>query len=296
MVSSTEEKSTERKSTNQKSTDEKSRLTFKKIFFHPLTWIAVGVHIAMLAIPFDPTPPPSEEKQIADEEVEAIPVDILNLSEIATDTPPPPTQAPPPAPPPPVTAPPAPQAIPPEPIAEAPLEEEIVEEPLEPLPAEVPVEAEPTEAEPTELVPNAPIPQELAAQDPATPAYDPSSDQQIFISGLSNLGVTDHTANGLPLPSFFRNPGNAGFFVDGDNPAPGATNANWLEGTPAQIFAQMETNYAASNLTFQPLDPYGGEPLYALTTATGEIPMYVSLVELKGSTLLVTWPQDPNTI
>ena len=76
------------------------RITLKKVLYHPLTWLAVGFHVLLLVVPFgggansDLAETPEEDSEAA------IPVDLLNLSDIATSTPPPlepPVAAPPPA-------------------------------------------------------------------------------------------------------------------------------------------------------------------------------------------------------
>ena len=66
-----------------------------------------------------------------------------------------------------------------------------------------------------------------------------------------------------------------------------------MEGPPGNILTQLETTYGASGIVFRQLENYGGEPLYELVTAQGESFLYVSLADLKGSTLVVMWPQNP---
>lgn len=255
------------------------RLTLKKVLYHPLTWLAVGFHALLLTVPFDPSAPVEAEPEEAQaEEIdEAIPIDILNLSEISTDTPPvatPPEAIPPAAPPvaaPPVAAPPV--VLP----SELPLEEAL---PVE----EVPVDALPVEELPVEEVPVEPPPV----------AYDPGQDQTLFIDNLGAMALGDYTdAQGLPPANFFREPANAGYFLDGEAPVAGARDARWMDKGPDAVLTELQSTYESSGITFTQLDSYGGEELYELNTATGESFMFVSLARLKGSSLLVIWQSNP---
>lgn len=256
------------------------RITLKKVLYHPLTWLAIGFHVLLLVVPFgggadsDLAATPEEETD------EAIPVDLLNLSDIATSTPPPAETPPAAAPPPPPTA--APPAQPP---------------PPSPSQAAAP---EPAAAPPTEVAEPAAAPVEPAAPDPVAvpqeappPAYDPAQDQSVFIANLGAVGLNDYTDQGLPTPNFFRNPENAGYFLNGDAPAQGAASARWVDKSPNDVLAQLQTSYAPTGIAFTKLDDYAGEMLYQLTTPTGETFMHVSLVRLKGSTLLVIWQDRP---
>lgn len=261
------------------------RLTAKKVLYHPLTWLAVGFHGLLLFVPFNLGPVSVEEDvEIAEEpEEDAMPIDILNLSDIATATPPP-AEAPPPAPPP-VTPPaPPPAAV----VAPAPV---AVPAPAEPeslvADAEVPVDsAEPDIAEPLDT------PDEEV---PTQPAYDPGQDQTLFIDNLGQMALGDYTADqGLPPANFFREPGNAGYFLAGETPVAGAKDARWMDKGPDAVLAELQRSYAASGITFSQLNDYGGEVLYELKTPTGESFMFISLARLKGSSLLVIWQGDPN--
>ncbi|MEL6778234.1 MAG: hypothetical protein AAFO06_13350 [Cyanobacteria bacterium J06597_16] len=255
------------------------RLTARKVLYHPLTWLAVGFHGLLLFVPFNPGPVSVEEDvEIAEEpEEDAIPIDILNLSDIATATPP--AEAPP-------------TATPPAPPSAA----------VAPAPATVPAPAEP---EP--LVADEEVPIDIADPDiadplgtpdeevPTQPAYDPGQDQTLFIDNLGQMALGDYTADqGLPPANFFREPGNAGYFLAGEIPVAGAKDARWMDKGPDAVLDELQRSYAASGITFSQLDDYGGEVLYELKTPTGESFMFISLARLKGSSLLVIWQGDPN--
>ena len=242
-----------------------------------LTWLAVGFHALLLVVPFDPSPsaaPPETPEEAAPEEAA---IDILSLSEISTPEPPAPAASEPPAAPP-VAAPPS----------------------TSPRSAPAPTAAAPDTAAPATAVAPAPGPSApatpAAAGDlpPPPPAYDPSADQEIFIGNLGAIGLTDYTAaQGLPEPRFFRHPENAGYFLTGSALAAGAKDARWMDKGPDDVLSQLKTTYGPSGIVFNPLDNYGGELLYQLVTAEGQPFMYISLVSLKGSSLLVIWQGNP---
>ncbi len=62
---------------------------------------------------------------------------------------------------------------------------------------------------------------------------------------------------------------------------------------PDDVLSQLKTTYGPSGIVFNQLDNYGGELLYQLVTAEGQPFMYISLVSLKGSSLLVIWQGNP---
>ena len=248
------------------------RSPLKRVLSHPLTWIAVGLHALLLVVPFNPKPAVAPD--LPEEETpEEVTVDILNLSDIATSTPPPETP-----PPPENTPPPVPQAAPPVPSAVPP-----------PTADEIPAEPEPSAPEPS--VPDPP------AEPPPPPAYDPSQDQQVFINNLGAINLGDYTDTlGLPDASNFRNPGNAGAFVSNGAPVAGARSARWMDKPPDSVLGELQTTYARSGIQFNPLAPYGGEALYELITPDGQSFMYISLAALEGSSLLVIWQANPLSV
>ena len=268
------------------------RITWKRAIYHPLTWLALGIHVALLVVPFNPAPPVAIEPEEANSD-DAIAIDLLNLSDIATsvpppvDTPPPPTDVP--------SAPSNPAQVP----ASIAVQSKAVQ-PEAAQTAQAPaVQPDPTSqnAEPVQQVPEPaspePVQQEPVAQ---TPAYDPSQDQQLFVKNLGQLGLStyDSSVIGLPGPNEFKEPVNAGFFVNADAPAPGAKSVQQIDKQPSDVFEQLDTSYRQAGITFTPLDNYGGESLYHAATPEGDTLMYFSLVRLKGSTLLVIWQDLPD--
>lgn len=265
------------------------RLTLQKVLYHPLTWIAVGVHVVLLVIPFGPSQSEAvEENTEQTEDIESISVDILNLAEIATSEPPP--LEPTPAPPQPASVP-APAIAPPT--------------QLSPSTAPLPTEINPgPAAQPETVSPDSSAPTQQAVKT-QTPAYDPSADQQLYIQNLDSLGLEgfkDASGRSLLLSARdFRKGTNSSYFitetaVDGIpnvQPVEKARDARRLDGEPAGILAQQRETYAAAGLSFIEVGEYGGEPLHQLTKEDGSAIMYLSLVQLQGSTLLVIWQEDP---
>ncbi|MGC1306628.1 MAG: hypothetical protein WA885_05320 [Phormidesmis sp.] len=259
--------------------DTPRRLTIKKVLYHPLTWTAIGIHLLLLVVPFDPGASTAEPEIEEVTDNEAIPVDILNLSEISTATPPaenvPTPSTPPPSAPSPAAAPPAstapPAVVAPAPVATAPTDPALA--PFEPAPAAAPPASTPP------------------------PAYDPGEDQALFINNLGALNLGDYTeAQGLPPANFFRQPGNAGYFLNEGVPVLGAKDARWMDKGPDAVLAELQATYAPSGIVFNQLDSYGGEILYELRTAADQPFMYISLANLKGSSLLVIWQANPHTM
>jgi len=264
---------------NPKNKTRRPRLTVKQILYHPLTWLAVGAHIGLLFVPFNPSAPSAAEPDVPEEDIdESVPVDILNLADISTPTPPaestPPPVTPPAAPPPAVPAA-APVAAP------------------EPSPV----------AEPTAIPEAAPVtPQSdpvTSPTEPAPPAYDPSGDQQVFVGHINAIGIDNYRDTlGLPGPNTFPK-GNGASFLDFANPvAPvpiaGARDAVWMDKQPLDVLEKLKQTYEPAGVTFSQMDSYGGELLYELTNPDGQPFMHVSLVDFAtGSSLLVMWSASP---
>ncbi len=257
------------------------RITFNKVMYHPLTWIAIGLHIVLLVVPLSDRDRADKTSETSEEvPEEAIPIDILNLSDIATSTPPPAAES---------TAPPlsGPVTAPPSSAAPA---------PSSAPPSSAGASAGAATAAPTN---SAPAPSaNPGAGNPASPsgsppAYDPSGDQTMFIQNLGLFGAIDTTAQtGLPPDKLFRK-GNASFFVSNGAPVAGAKEARWMNKAPAAVLNLLETSYQPTSVTITPVDPYGEEAMYEVKTAAGQTIMYVSLVDMKASTLMVMWPEQP---
>jgi len=253
---------------------QRKRVTWKRVLYHPLTWLAVSLHVGLLVVPFNPAPPVSVEPEEETEEAdEAIPIDLLNLSELATSAPPPPPDSPPP----PANTPPAPAA----PAAQPPAAQ--APAPPVPDPAQSPAAQVPDPVQPT------PDPA------PPPPAYDPSGDQQLFVQNLGAIGLNtyDLSAIGLPTAREFKEPANAPFFLSGDQPVASAKSIQQIDKEPGDVYSQVTSSYASTGITFTQEPAYGGEELYHAVTPDNQTLMYFSLVRLKGSTLLVIWNEKP---
>ena len=259
--------------------------TFKKILYHPLTWSAVGFHLLLLTVPFSTAPKAVVEDAIAEEE--AMPVDLLNLSEIATATPPPPE----------------PETTPPAPTAPQPVAAPAPAPPPTAAPAPPPVAAAPA-AVPT---PAPPIP---TAPQPPVPAYDSTADRKVFIQGFDSIAAAGlNEYDEMPLASSFSK-NNANYFLgptalstNFQNPVKandlgalptGAATAKYTDKQPKDVLQQVQSSFAPTGVTFTQVGEYGQEPLYELKKPTGETFAFVSLVGFQGSTLTVVWTQNPN--
>ena len=274
--------------------------SFKKSLYQPLVWAAIGFHALLLLVPFSTAKPSAEETESVAEE--AMPVDILNLSELAAP--------PPPAAPPPQSAVSAPTQAPPAAAMPAP-------QPVQPAPVQQPTPTAAPAAQPSVANTLAPVPTPQTTPPPTNtqpPGYDPSASRNGFISGLdqgalSSLGVKDLTAQGLPTASRFRN-SNAQFFLGatalsapelqqvnvGDAGAlpPGAVSAKVLDGSKKDALKKMQTGYESVGITFVPVPGgYGDEGLYEMKEASGETFAYVSLVDFIGSSFMVLWSDLP---
>lgn len=255
-----------------------------KLLYNPLTWLAIGAHVLLLIVPFDPNVKTAEVIEAPEEDAdESIAVDILNLAELASPTPPPESPSdPPPAVPPPA----APVAAPPPVPAAAPVAEDPAAEP-EPLPDESDVPLDP------------PVPDPPSAPDPPPPAYDPTETQNAFVGNIAQLGIDTFTGTvQFPPDSFFSKGNGASFldFSDPINPAPLAhsRDAVWMDEQLSDVIKTLNETYG-EHVVLTPVGDYAGELLYELTDATGNSFMHVSLVEFRsGSTLVVMWPTNPN--
>ena len=274
------------------------RLTLKKILYHPLTGAAVGLHLLLLTVPFSTAPDAVVEEEAIALEEEAIPIDLLNLSEIVTATPPdsdpqPETASPSLTAPPPTVAP-APTAALPQPAAL-----------ISPqLAANTPA--------PASFQPQAPVQTtaQTAAQTPVQPAYNSTADRRIFIQGFDSIaaaGLNEYSE--MPLADAFAK-GNAAYFLGpvalntnfqnpvgaGDSGAlpDGAATAKYTDKQPKDVLKQVQASFGPTGVTFTQVGEYGQEPLYELKKPTGETFAFVSLVGFQGSTLTVVWTQNPN--
>lgn len=273
--------------------------TFKKVLYHPLTWAALGLHALLLTVPFSTEPSAVvEEEAIAEE---AISVDLLNLSEIATSTPPPPQSE---------------AALAPETALAPVTSSSVIPLPSASAPAPTAAPAAAASANQSSAA-NMPV-QPAATPQPTQPTapqpseYDSTQDRGVFIQGLDSIGamgLNDLSGQGLPLATDFVK-GNATSFLgptalatDFRNPVsvaaagalpPGAASARRIDSQAKDVLKKIQAGYANTGITFNPASDYGGEPLYELKKPTGETFAFVSLVSFQGSSLMVLWTDNPN--
>ncbi|PZO47312.1 MAG: hypothetical protein DCF15_19160 [Phormidesmis priestleyi] len=268
-------------------------LILKKVLYQPLAGLALGLHLLLLIVPFNPSKPAPAESEKPPEEEAVIPVDILNLADVSAPEPPAPSLA---------------KIAPTQPSSQTPNQTQIQSQSSAALPprSSAAVPNSPSNPQPADP-PNQPAdgnqlsdgnqpPDGSQPTDNSQPpAYDPGPQRSAFIGNLGNIGLTTYPDR-LPQPRFFKRPENAGSFLTNTDPpalVDGADSSVWMDKGVSTVFAQLKSTYEPSGVSFNPLDNYGGEVLYELLDNTGQPFQYVSLVELKGSTLIVNWPERP---
>lgn len=263
----------------------------------PVVWMALGIHGALLVLPaVDLSAPPQEE--ITDAELpEEVTIEAVSLSDILAPTEPAP---PPPAEPAPAAAPLAPVAAPPV-LTEVPEQlEEIVEE----LENEVEEEFEDEFFEEEE-------PEQPVGFDPAQQSALSSSLSQFL--GASNEGTSnfDVTSEWLgidptdPIDVRFRTNDIANVVDPSAFFTAESINAGTYLPFPQVTFKQIARNIdlvsreglgqALESAGMSQVDEglYGGHPFYGVYATDGQPVNYISLIDLKGTTLVFVWPNDP---
>lgn len=245
------------------------------------------LHGLLLMAPLGSEPPSKATESEAKEEV---PVDILSLQEFSA----------------PESSPTAALATPPPvlPPLQPPSPSRAVVSVLPPQPREVVPKATTQPQTPQAPPQPAATPEPLPSVEPSpSPTFDPQPSRQQFLSGLGNLGVTDYTDSmGLPPAKLFRRPENLSFFFQPNSingtqlqPLSQVRQARWIDKEPESVLENsLKKVYEPAGVTFeeQP-DGYGGERFFVAKTPAGQPFLYISLVQLKGSTLLVIWNENP---
>lgn len=255
-----------------------------KLLYNPLTWLAIGAHVLLLLVPFDPSVKTAEviEEPEAEED-ESIPVDILNLSALSRPEPP---ETPPPTEPPPPTS--VPVDVPPPPAV--------------PIPSESPVSPAASTDPPPAFDPSTP-PDPTDPPEPTPPPYNANGDRTQFLSNLDGLqGLSSYrgTANELPAALNFGRKGHGSYFLDFSNPNVTVPLANSLDAIwykdsqVADVVQTMRNSYEPYDYQLLQVDDYAQEELYELIEPEGNTVMFVSAVNFPGSVLLVMWPDNPN--
>ena len=270
-------------------------ITFLK---RPVVWLALGIHGALLVLPAVDLSAPKQEEIAESEPPEEVTIEAVSLSDILAPTepaPPPPTKPTPPpaAAPPPVVAPPV--------LTEVPEQlEEIIEEPDNLVEEEF--ENEFFEEE---------EPEQSFGFDPAQQSALSSSLSQFL--GASNEGTSnfDVTSEWLgidptnPLHIRFRTRDIANVIEPSAFFTADSINAGTYLPLPQVTFKQIARNIdlvrqeglgkALESAGMSQVDEglYGGHPFYGVYAADGQPVNYISLIDLKGTTLIFVWPNDP---
>ncbi|MBT9313864.1 hypothetical protein [Leptothoe spongobia] len=266
----------------------------------PVVWIALGFHGALLILPAVDLSVPKLEAVVEAEPEEEVPIEAVSLSDIlAPEEPVPPPPEEPQAPPP--------EATPPTVVAPPVLTE--VPEQLEDVIDDQDFDDEFEDDVGDEFEDNGD--EQSFAFDPAQQSALNSSLSQFLGSsseGTSNFDVTNQWLNIDPTNSVLM-----GFRADDItnvvDPYAFFTTDSINAGTylplPEATFKQISRNIelvsreglgqALTSAGMSQVDEglYGGHPFYGVYSADGQPVNYISLIDLKGTTLVFVWPADP---
>ncbi|ESA36672.1 hypothetical protein N836_06315 [Leptolyngbya sp. Heron Island J] len=267
----------------------------------PVVWMALGVHGALLILPAVDLSAPQQEEIVEPESSEEITIEAVSLSDILAPTEPVPPLAEPQAPPP--EAPATVTAAPPV-LTEVPEQlEEIIEEPPDEFEDEV----------------EGIFDNEFEDDDSAQAfAFDPAQQSSLSNSlsqflGASNEGTSnfDVTTEWLgidptdPIDIRFRTKDIANVVEPSAFFTPDSINAGTYLPFPQVTFKQIARNIdlvrreglgkALESAGMSQVEEglYGGHPFYGVYAADGQPVNYISLIDLKGTTLVFVWPNDP---
>jgi len=255
-------------------------------FYYPLLLISGVLHSLLLVAPLPSQPEPATETEApASEETEA--VDLLSIAELPTAEPPaaaPPPESTSPAPSPPDPRPTAPQPVAPEQYPEEP----VPSQPTDPLPPE-----EPAPDETGSPASNFTI--DPARQNQALAGID-----VIGRTGSSNFNITDLFPYGAWGKGLNNLPeGERGCFFgqisqDSYDLVAGATQLLYISRNIEFVERDdLAQSFEARGYDLVKLDSgYCNHPLIAVQEA-GQPLLYISLIDLKGTTIVIFWSSDP---
>ncbi|MEM8809123.1 MAG: hypothetical protein AAGF01_24145 [Cyanobacteria bacterium P01_G01_bin.38] len=259
---------------------------FLRLLFHPLTWASVGLHVLLLLMPtWELKHSEAEESEILEEEPV---IEVESLAELLGQ----PDETPPSE---------VPVEPPPQTQAPVPPQQQVLTEVPEELPDELPLD----EVPPDEVPPDEPPPDEPPPFDPAVQAQFKSALSNYLSVGASNAAGTSSNFDNTDqwpvpagwIPRSFSDP--AAFFA-----------ADSIVDESFQPYPGVEFKYIGRNfdlvsseglgpavqengLSFEKIDTYGGSDLYVVISPEGNPMNYISLVDMKGSTAVFVWPDDP---
>lgn len=266
-------------------------------FKRPVVWLALGAHGLFLLLPAIDLSAPKVEEVVETDPEEEVTIEAVSLSDILAPPAPPPEAAPPPEPPP--------AAVPP---AQAPPVLTEVPEDIEEI-----IEQQEEEFEEDEFEDD--FEDDLGDQ---PFAFDPAQQSALSSSLSQFLGASNEGTNNFDVTAEWVgiDPTNAinMRFRQKDienvaDPAAFFTPESIAAGTYlpfSQVtFKQIARNIdlvsseglgqalASAGMSQIPEEPYGGHPLFGVYSADGQPVNYISLIDLKGTTLVFVWPSDP---
>ena len=266
-------------------------------FKRPVIWLALGAHGLFLLLPAIDLSAPQVEEVVEAEPEDEVTIEAVSLSDILVPSAPtPPPEAAPPPEPPPAAAPPV----------QAPVLTEVPEDIEEIIEQEKEFEENEFEEE---------LEEDLGNQ---SFAFDPAQQSALSSSLSQFLGASDEGTNNFDVTAEWlgidpTNPIDVRFRrKDIENvvdPAAFFTPESISTGTylpfPQVTFKQIARNIdlvsreglgqALSNAGMSQVEesPYGGHPFFGVYSADGQPVNYISLIDLKGTTLVFVWPSDP---
>ena len=271
-------------------------ITFLK---RPVVWIALGIHGALLVLPAIDLSAPKQAEIAKPESPEEATIEAVSLSDILAPTKPTPPPLAEPTPPP--------TAAPPPPIVAS------------PVLTEVPEQLEEIVEEPENLV-GEEFDDEFFEEEESEQSFGFDPAQQSALSnslsqflGASNEGTSnfDVTSEWLgidptdPVDIRFRTKDIANVVEPSAFFTADSINAGTYLPFPQVTFKQIARNIdlvrreglgqALESAGMSQVDEglYGGHPFYGIHAADGQPVNYISLIDLKGTTLIFVWPNDP---
>ncbi|MEM9266566.1 MAG: hypothetical protein AAGA46_13680 [Cyanobacteria bacterium P01_F01_bin.13] len=262
----------------------------------PVVWMALGIHGVLLILPAIDLSASKVEELVESEREDEVTIEAVSLSDIlapAEPVPPPPEA---------LLAPP-PEAAPP-PVAVAPPVLTEVSEELEEIIEEIPEDEFEEEFEEFEEDPG----EQSFAFDPVQQeAFGSNLSQFLGASseGTSNFDITEQWLSVDPINLRFRaqdiqNVVDPTVFFTADSISDGT-----YQPLPQATFKQISRNIdlvnreglgqALINAGMTQIDEglYGGHPFYGVYDANNQPVNYISMIDLKGTTLVFVWPNDP---
>ncbi|MGD1950029.1 MAG: hypothetical protein ACFB14_10335 [Leptolyngbyaceae cyanobacterium] len=271
--------------------------TYGASFFkRPVIWMALGFHGLLLVLPAIDLTAPKAEEVAEPEPEEEVSIEAVSLSDILAPTepaplPPEPETPPPENPPPATIAPPVLTDVPEQ------QEQKIIEEQDDPAQDEFEDEFEDNEqsfafdpAHQSAL--SSSLSQFLSASNEGTSNFDVTAEWlRIDPTNAIDIRFREHAIGNVAEPSAFFTPES----ISNGTYLPFDTVTFKQIARNIDLVSREGLGQALAQAGMLQVDegPYGGHPFYGVYSADGNPVNYISLIDLKGTTLVFVWPNDP---